>query len=201
MDYHFHHSRPLSEETRHQGKWLRTVDITYQDETGKIRQWECVDRNHFAEAVIIVAQLLPSQRYILIKQFRPSLRAYVIEFPAGLIDPEESLKQAAIRELHEETGYHGQVTAISSASLASSPGILSERCYWVDMVVDEQHMKNLTPDPHNDPEEFIETCLVEASDTQSFFQENIDQGIVIDVKCHVFFSALERYRPSHPSAR
>ncbi len=34
---------------------------------------------------------------------------FSLEFPSGLIDPQESLEQAAERELAEETGYHGNI--------------------------------------------------------------------------------------------
>ena len=33
----------------------------------------------------------------------------VIEFPAGLVDPNETLEESALRELKEETGYLGEV--------------------------------------------------------------------------------------------
>ncbi|MCF0237627.1 MAG: NUDIX hydrolase [Sphaerochaetaceae bacterium] len=41
---------------------------------------------------------------VLIKQYRFPLNDYVYEFPAGLIENGESLKETAIRELFEETG-------------------------------------------------------------------------------------------------
>ena len=34
---------------------------------------------------------------------------FCIEFPSGLLDPRESLLQAAERELAEETGYRGNI--------------------------------------------------------------------------------------------
>ena len=46
-----------------------------------------------------------SGEVILIRQFRPAVNNYVIEFPAGLNDKGEELEEAARRELREETGY------------------------------------------------------------------------------------------------
>lgn len=43
-------------------------------------------------------------RVIMIRQFRYPLNDYIYEFPAGLIDPGESAKETAIREMKEETG-------------------------------------------------------------------------------------------------
>ena len=37
-------------------------------------------------------------------QYRYSLDEYIYEFPAGLVDPGEDFRQAAVREVKEETG-------------------------------------------------------------------------------------------------
>ena len=45
------------------------------------------------------------------RQFRPAVGKFVLEMPAGLVDGSETASQAALRELHEETGYTGgQIT-------------------------------------------------------------------------------------------
>ncbi|MCR5790517.1 MAG: NUDIX hydrolase [Lachnospiraceae bacterium] len=41
---------------------------------------------------------------VIIRQYRYPIDDYVYELPAGLVEPGEDMKQAAIRELHEETG-------------------------------------------------------------------------------------------------
>ena len=44
---------------------------------------------------------------LMIKQYRHPVKQFLWEIPAGLLDvPGESLETAALRELHEETGYH-----------------------------------------------------------------------------------------------
>ncbi|MGF1695192.1 NUDIX hydrolase [Vibrio kyushuensis] len=57
---------------------------------------------------------------ILINQFRPSLKKWLLELPAGTIEPNEQPLQCALRELEEETGYSaeewiplGQVTPLA----------------------------------------------------------------------------------------
>lgn len=43
-------------------------------------------------------------RVVLIRQYRYPLDGYIYEFPAGLCEPGENFHDAAVRELHEETG-------------------------------------------------------------------------------------------------
>jgi len=42
---------------------------------------------------------------VIIEQYRPPLGNIVVEFPASLVDKEESSEQAAVHELREETGF------------------------------------------------------------------------------------------------
>jgi ADP-ribose pyrophosphatase len=57
-----------------------------------------------SDAVLVLARTAESQ-WILVKQFRPAMREWTLEFPAGSIDPNESPDDAAARELFEETGF------------------------------------------------------------------------------------------------
>ncbi len=43
-------------------------------------------------------------RVVLIRQYRYPIDGYIYELPAGLVEPGEDYHEAAIRELHEETG-------------------------------------------------------------------------------------------------
>ena len=43
-------------------------------------------------------------RIVLIRQYRYPLGGYIYEFPAGLVEPGEDVREAGIREMFEETG-------------------------------------------------------------------------------------------------
>ena len=43
-------------------------------------------------------------KIVLVRQYRYPLRDYIYEFPAGLVEPGEDVREAGIREMFEETG-------------------------------------------------------------------------------------------------
>lgn len=57
-----------------------------------------------ADWVNVIA-LTPEQRLIVVSQYRFGIGNISLEIPAGLVDPGETPRQAAARELEEETGY------------------------------------------------------------------------------------------------
>ena len=88
-----------------EGRFLRIDELQFTDRRGKNRRWETADRVNSRGAAIIIAEIVPDDTLILVRQFRPPAWQYVIEFPAGLIDPGESAAATAVRELREETGF------------------------------------------------------------------------------------------------
>lgn len=54
---------------------------------------------------VIIVPFLSKDKVLMMRQFRPALKKYIYELPAGTIDPNESLLTCAKRELIEETGY------------------------------------------------------------------------------------------------
>jgi len=87
-----------------QGKFLRCMSITYRDSSGSMRNWETFERVN-CDGVVAIVPVTEQGEVLIIRQFRPAVNGYVIEFPAGLNDKGESLEEAARRELLEETGY------------------------------------------------------------------------------------------------
>jgi len=179
-------ARVLDEQLLFRGRWAEIVELSYEDDKKQIRKWEGLHRKHRTEAVIIVAKMKPSGKFILIRQFRPPTNSYILEFPAGLVDPGESLEKTAIRELFEETGYVGTVVNLSPR-LFSSPGILSETVSFVQVQVDEKIAENLLPKPENEPGEFITVFVKYPSEISEFFKQEKKQGVQFDVKLYTYF--------------
>ncbi len=68
----------------------------------------------------VILPITDDGRIVLINQFRPSLKKWLLELPAGTIEQPETPEQCAMRELEEETGYRaarftslGQVTPLA----------------------------------------------------------------------------------------
>ncbi len=66
----------------------RTIKITYINHPG----------------AVIIAPFIDQDTVLMMRQFRPALRKYIYELPAGTLDANESLLTCARRELLEETG-------------------------------------------------------------------------------------------------
>ncbi len=81
---------------------------------------------------------------LLLRQFRPSLRKYIYELPAGTIDPGEGLITTVKRELIEETGYRS-TTITRLGKIYPVPGYSTEIIYSkVDKIYDfEEKLKEL----------------------------------------------------------
>ena len=58
-----------------------------------------------SDCVLVVAREKKSGKFLLVRQFRPTIEQETIEFPAGHIDPGETPEEAVRRELLEETGF------------------------------------------------------------------------------------------------
>lgn len=127
-------------------KWLSltTLSYRYQHDPAETypRKWDVASRttrstSSSTDAVVVLARLDigdDSTRILLVRQFRPPLGAVSVELPAGLVDPEESVEGAALRELKEETGFEGVVTKVHSPS-SLSPGMTSELVALVEVEV------------------------------------------------------------------
>lgn len=94
----------------------------------------------------------------LLKQYRFAVGDYIYEAPAGTLNPGENPKDAAHRELIEETGYQAE-TFIERGFIYTTPGYTDEKIYLF-----EAH--NLTPscEFEKDADEIIE--VVTASMTE-----------------------------------
>ncbi len=99
---------------------LRVDEITLPN--GRTATREVVEH----PGAVVVAALDAAGSVVLVRQYRHPLRQFLLELPAGGLEPGEDPADAAKRELREEVGLVAQ-TWTSLGSFYSSPGFANER--------------------------------------------------------------------------
>jgi ADP-ribose pyrophosphatase len=80
---------------------------------------------------VVVLPHLPDGRVVMVRQYRYPTRQWLWELVAGGMEPEESPREGACRELLEETGYRARTFKLLF-DFYPSPGFLSERMFLVE---------------------------------------------------------------------
>jgi len=103
-----------------EGMFLRSVITTYVDSKGAKREWEFLERLN-CKGIVVIVPVTVDNEVLVTRQFRPPVNGYVIEFPAGLMsEKEDTLEEAAMIELLEETGYSaGNMVYLTEGPLSS----------------------------------------------------------------------------------
>lgn len=84
------------------GSILTYCQDTVRIPNGNIRVWDYI----YHQGAAAVLPVDDAGRLILVRQYRNAFDRFMLEIPAGGLEgPDEPTKEAAIRELEEETGY------------------------------------------------------------------------------------------------
>lgn len=127
-----------------EGRILKVEVHEVELQNGKVASREVV-RHQGAVGIVPICD----NKLIMVKQYRFPLAEYLLEIPAGKIDPGEQPEKTAIRELREETGF-APVEMKLMTIFYSSPGFSDEKIYLYLADVKKNH----EPDP--DEDEFLE---------------------------------------------
>ncbi|KAF7246702.1 ADP-sugar pyrophosphatase [Varanus komodoensis] len=201
----------IKEETITERKWVRLQQTTYLDPTGKARVWESVKRTTRKEGVsadvqscdhvyanlfsmvagvAVIPVLQRTLHYdcvVLVKQFRPPMGVYCLEFPAGLIDSNETPESAALRELEEETGYKGDILECSPA-LCLDPGLTNCASHIATVTINGDLPANLKP---KQKPEFVEVVTLPKNDLMQRIEELVaEEHLIVDAKLYAYALAL-----------
>lgn len=173
-------------ETLHEGQYLRLK---------RRGHWEYAERSNAGSAVIVIA-VTPERNLLFVEQFRVPMNARTIEMPAGLvgdIDAEDTLEDAARRELLEETGWQAGEVKVLMVGPTSS-GMSNELIAFVrarDLV--RVHAGG------GDDSEDITVHEVPVDDAPRWLAEKMAAGYAMDPKLWAGLWLLERNPDGSPA--
>lgn len=96
---------------------------------------------------------------VLVREYRPGPKRYLMEVPGGMVDADEEPITAAAREVLEETGYAGDVEHLAST--------------WVSAYSNQRKhifiMRSATKiaEPHLDPTDISEVSIVSIAELEA----------------------------------
>lgn len=160
-------------------KFLNMYNLKYHnDKTGKDFNYFVASRNdedtlvaktgdHSKANAVMMIPMFENDDLVLIKQFRPAINDYIYEFPAGLVDENESIEDAMKRELFEETGLnivdYTRIVKPSYTSAGMSDESLSIYLCDVEGEISTEYKEE---------NEDIEVVVVKMADAKKFIEEN-----------------------------
>lgn len=170
-----------------EAKWIEFQKISWMDQEGKSRVWEAASRKTRGSSGVDAVAISTIIRHparppstIIILQYRPPADAVCVEFPAGLVDQGETPSEASTRELHEETGYKGQLKYISP-TIASDPGMSTAN---MQLATVEVNLKEGDPEPEQalDDGEYIEKVVVPLDELFQRLESYSREGKMVDAR-------------------
>jgi ADP-ribose pyrophosphatase len=132
---------------------------------------------------VVVLPLVDDHHVCLIENFRVAVDRWLLELPAGTMEPSEPAETLAHRELIEETGY--RATRMQHVhSFVMSPGILDEKMHFFVA-------SQLTP---GEPEREVGEQIVNQIYSWDQIDGLIRDGRILDAKTLVGLLWYMRYR-------
>lgn len=157
------------------GRLLNLRVDTVELANGRTTQREIVEHG---ESVAIVA-LDAQDNVLLVRQYRKAVEKNLLEIPAGGLNPHEDPREAAQRELQEETG-HGAHKMEHLGGFYSSPGFCTE---YLHLYLATDLYPTATPSEEDEDIEVVKVPLMQ-------IPRLIASGEICDSKSHAGLLAV-----------
>lgn len=120
--------------------------------------WECIRHPGGALAVPVTND----GKFVLVKQYRFTVKGRLLEFPAGTVEPDEDPAKTIKREIEEETGYRAHRWQ-TIGKFALAPGYSDEYIY----AFLAQDLEKLELPPQQDEDEDLEVVLMSKEELEA----------------------------------
>lgn len=173
-------------EVLYEGRWLRLV---------RRGHWESCERTHGKGMAVIIIACTPADEMLFVEQYRIPTGTRTIEMPAGLVGDqtgEDTLEDAARRELEEETGWRPADVEVLLVG-PTSAGMSNERIAFVRATGLEK-----VGEGDGDDSEDIIVHAVPRSEVPAWLVRKQREGYELDLKLWAGLWMLDRNPDGSP---
>ena len=163
---------------------------TFKDKTENKERCRVVEKD-----VAVILAFIDEKTIIIERHYRAPIGKWVLELPAGHVEKGETPKEAAKKELYEETGYRARnIKLLYKAYVA--PGLLTTMSYTYLATGLEKHEKT-------DRSEMLEVEEVKFSDVYAMVKSNgiVDKKTISGILYYNAFFPKQKAHALNSSAK